>query len=165
MKVLTLYILAAVVMFSGCISSKRLRKDYVRNGYTFTSTISYDSTWDRILDYFQQTGTPVSSVDKASGIIVSNNFSFMKAYGYEKLFGNDRNALVILPRRKGHDPARINGTINVRLRTDQTVTAGIYNLTAESRNANPLDNNFRFYPDAASSGKFEKELEKFINRN
>jgi hypothetical protein len=164
MRFFMLFLLATIVVSSSCTSSRRLKKDYVRNGYTFTSPLSYDATWDKILDYFQQTGTPVSSIDKASGIIVANNISFMKAYGYEKVFSNDRNALVILPRRKGHDPAIINGTVNVRLRSDQTVTVGIYNLTAESRNINPMDNNFRFYPDVASSGKFEKDMEAFMNR-
>ena len=163
MRVFSLFALAALFIFSSCTSSRRLKKDYVRNGYTFTSPLSFDATWDKILDYFQQTGTPVSSIDKASGIIVANNISFMKAYGYEKVFSNDRNALVILPRRRGHDPAKINGTVNVRVRSDQTVTVGIYNITAESRNVNVLDNNFRFYPDAASSGKFEKDMEAFIS--
>ena len=163
MRISISFILLVLFLFQSCVSSKRLKRDYPRSGYTFTSKHGYDLTWDKILDYFQRTGTPVSNIDKASGVIVSNDVSFMKGYGYEKTFGRDKDAYVILPRRKGHDPAKITGTINVRLRSDNTITVGIYNLTAESRNASALDNQFRFYPDIASTGKFEKEMEAFIN--
>jgi hypothetical protein len=164
MKYLSLVLIAILLLAGSCASSKKLKKDYPRDGYTFTSRLPFDATWDKILDYFQRTGTPVSSIDKASGIIVSNDVSFMKSYGYEKSFSTDRDAYVVLPKRKGHAPGKINGTINVRLRSDQTVTVGIYNLTAESRNAVIGNDESRYYRDAASSGRFEKDMEAFINK-
>ena len=59
--------------------------------------------WSNIIDFFSQRGFSIKTIDKSSGIIVTDDYSLLSSYTYEKNGKiENANAYVILsPKYKG----------------------------------------------------------------
>lgn len=97
------FILSLTFILLSC-GSLKLRGTYPESGNYFIETsLSYDEVWDKIIDIFAQCGVPISNIDKTSGLIVSNNMSFINNYTRETRTGSMINpsAYVVIPTVRG----------------------------------------------------------------
>ncbi len=97
------YILFATMtlLLSSC-SSIKLVGTYPTNNHFAETDLSVEQVWTRVIDYFAMSGISIKLIDKASGLIVSEETSFVDYYTREE-DGKpiDPNAYVVIPTVRG----------------------------------------------------------------
>jgi hypothetical protein len=91
-------LISALVLQMSCTTMQPLMGTYSNKPYTFTTALSKDKFWDRLIDFFTTNGVTITTIDKQSGVIVSANYSFVRNYTNEDLKGNliDPKAWVVI---------------------------------------------------------------------
>ena len=157
---LTIYLLViAMLILPSCAKMDTVQQPVFKN--TVTTNLSYDEVWDKVVDFFAESGVNISTIEKASGIIVAsktpfNSFTFSKGGVWD-----NPNALILLssdaPNKNGWSRYLITGDWNVRVKTIEgqvSITINLYNLVCAIE---LLDGKIK-YCNAYSTGKFEGAL-------
>lgn len=86
----------------GSCAPLRLTGEYPDTHFSKETDLSYEEVWVRVIDYFAIAGIPISTIDKASGLIVSSKVSFVNNYTRE-VHGKPQNekAYVVIPTVRG----------------------------------------------------------------
>ncbi|MDN5479877.1 MAG: hypothetical protein L0G39_23360 [Chryseobacterium sp.] len=139
---------------------------------TVESKLSKEQVWDKLVDYMAVNGFNIKIIDKQSGLVVSEDYSFTNNQTHADKNGNiiNPNAYVIVRDVK---PAEyIMGQANIRIKDNSnggsTVNVNIVNLRAHSIRYiyngmyNPKKEVITYVP-VASSNVFEKYLTKKIS--
>lgn len=108
------------LLLSSCsIQVYPIRGEYNVIRYTET-TSSYDEVWDKVIDFFAINNVSISTIEKSSGIIVSNDFVIGKSYiSSEDKMGliENPNAWFVMPYgSKNTSPISLQCSINVRVK-------------------------------------------------
>lgn len=136
---------------------KSLQGGYL-NSHTTTTTTSYDEVWNNVIDYFAYTGITISTMEKASGLIVASKIAVPQT---KELNGKplDPNAFVVIPDVRNY-PKLATATFNVRVRDNGesvSITINMHDI-----NASYIKNNgFVIYQapiEGKSTGVFENGL-------
>lgn len=120
---------------------------------SYTSTASnvqtidrnYDAVWSKLVDFLANEGIAIKILDKESGLMVSEIYSFKNSYTRVGKEGNLENpaAYVVIGNLKGGfgnrlEPHRIDGNFNVRVKRvgeGQTeITVNLVNLISTYQN-------------------------------
>jgi hypothetical protein len=138
-----------------------------------------DTVWSRIIDVFASKGFSIKIIDKSSGLIVTEKYSFSNSYTNEKLEGTglfDPTKWVVVQAVMDNNtgnllsPEKITGEWNVRVKSlgedisKTSVTVNITNLTATvtmpqySKTAALITRDLQCY----STGVFEKTFAEMI---
>lgn len=72
------FILISFLTLSSCATFTKgtLNRDYSKNVSTFSSNLTLEESWSKLIDYFSERGIGIQTMDKASGLIVSKDYSF-----------------------------------------------------------------------------------------
>ena len=137
-----LFLIVLIVTFSSCAPLKLVGNYPIPNHFA-ESALSFDEVWSKVIDYFAITGTPITTIEKQSGIIVSSKMSFVNNYTREDKKGNLINpeGYVVIPTVRGRfgnilEPSSLitgNWTMvgdwNVRVKSEGEKTIINVNLT------------------------------------
>ena len=87
-----------ILLLSSCTTMQPLIGNYSNKPYTFSSILTKDNFWDKLIDFYTTNGVTITTIDKQSGVIVSAGFSFVRNYTNEDLKGNlvDPKAWVVI---------------------------------------------------------------------
>lgn len=163
-KILILFI----VLMCACSSTKITNN--APSSYTFTTTKPFEEVWSGVIDYVASKGVSIKNIDKASGIIITDEYSLINSYTYEDKKGQliNPNAYVVINRIKGGfgatlTPDFVTGNYNIRVKTldqETSVTVNLVNL----KGAVKVDKNMyggggrlKYYT-IKSTNVFEKQL-------
>lgn len=163
--------LVLICSMSSCFEATQIQGNYSANN-TFTSDRKIDSVWSSIIDLFSSKGISIKVIDKQSGLIVSENTSFMHQYTFEGKDGKleNENAWVVVERRGNGwgglvQPIKLTGDWNIRVKELNNKTLVTVNLTN-------IDASFYIGPTTYSSGVYRPlnckstgVFEKFIFDN
>ncbi len=154
------------VMWTSCLTVKT-PPNLVGNYPTVISVEtdkSYDEVWDNVIDYFAKTGIAISTIEKASGLIVSNKVSLKGAVTMEKdgvLL--DSCAYIVIPYEKNIVYLDATSDFNVRVKEHNgkvSISVNLPNIIAK-RTVKPVGFQMISYPqvvEAKSTGVFEQGL-------
>ena len=80
MKTIKNIFLCFVVLFTTSCESMvlktTLKKDYSKNVSSFSSNMSLDDVWSKLIYFFSEKGIGIQTLDNSSGLIVSQDYSF-----------------------------------------------------------------------------------------
>ena len=152
-----------------------LQKTYPDKSYEFSVSSPKDQVWTKLIDLLNTKGLAIKTIDKNSGVITTDNTSFINAYTWENKDGNliNPNALVICSKVRGPftfatslKPNSLTGqwTFLTQQKSDKTnVKISLANAAGEV-----VIENSRIYGSVTkethnlivkSTGVFEKEVE------
>lgn len=170
--------LCCIVLISSCGVGYRLKGSYPEPTATVETSLSFEDTWSRLIDYFAASGIPIATLDKSSGFIVSSQVSFVNNYTREKSDGSlvDPKAYVVIPTVRGGfgnilEPNAaitgnwvMSGTFNVRVRPTvdgkQSVTVNLLNLICTYSSGSFIGGTEKI--PIKSTGQFEQGLCNYI---
>lgn len=153
------------MVLSSCMTTKI---PHLVGNYTFTTSIetdkSFDEVWDKVIDYFAMNGIPISILEKASGLIVSNKVSLKNNVTMEK-DGKllDDKAFVVIPYAKNVVYINVTSDFNIRVKKQNgkvSISVNLPNMVAE-RTVKPTGFQIVSTPqeiEAKSTGVFESGL-------
>ena len=161
------------MMICSCGTLKLVGNYPSTENYYATTDASYDSVWDRVVDFFATSGVPITHIDKDSGLIISSKMSFLNSYTLERNgVPEDPNAFVVIPIVRGGfgnilEPRAVitgrwtmYGDFNVRITIcdggKTMINVNLLNLTCLYYGSSLLGNTTRV--PIASTGVFEKSL-------
>lgn len=163
-----------IFLLSGCASIKTtpIQGQYLETPLEITTSLSYDKTWERIIDMFAKEGISISTIDKSSGLIVAGKTRFSSRYISHESGGNliNPNAFVVISSCslvqgydfKDYEPELIEGDWNVRIKTVEQGTRVNINLVNLYAKPPTTLINGEIRPlcafDARSTGVFEKVI-------
>lgn len=160
-----LFSLLTVILMSSCGTTKltHLIGTYDINTSTETDK-TFDEVWDRVIDYFAVTGIPIVTLEKSSGLIVSNQVSLKEMVTMEEN-GKPKNgsAYIVIPYAKNTTFMDATSDFNVRVKERNgkvVVSVNLPNISAR-RTIKPKGLQMMSFPDlvqAKSTGVFEKGL-------
>lgn len=114
-----LFLLAlSCMVLSSCMTTKI---PHLVGNYTATTSIetdkSFDEVWGKVIDFFATSGIPISTLEKASGLIVSNKVALEGMTTTEKdgVILNP-NAYIVIPYVKGSTNLQVTSDFNVRVK-------------------------------------------------
>lgn len=164
-----LFLAFFIVMVSFSCRSTKITNN-APSSYTFTTAKPFEEVWSNIIDYVASKGVSIKNLDKASGIIITDDYSLINSYTYEDKKGAliDTNAYVVINRIKGAfgatlRPEFVTGNYNIRVKSlDQktSITVNLVNL----KGAVTVDKNmyggggYLKYYAIKSTNVFEKQL-------
>lgn len=168
-----------LLLFIGChLRTAPLKGVYQEKTYDFVTSDSKEKVWNKLLDFFTTEGLIIKTIDKPSGLIVTDVTSFLHSYTQEAKNGSliDPNAQVVCSRAKGSltlavqkKPDVITGQWIVRVKeeTDKTVVSvKLANIDGrivlQDSTANRVVPEANFYLTVKSTGVFEKAIETFL---
>jgi hypothetical protein len=167
MKKMSFIIATAIFLIISC--SPKLVTN-APSSYTIETNKSFEQIWSDVIDFMTSKGTSIKIIDKASGIIVTDEYSFIGSFTYEDKSGNLRNpnAYVVLSKLIGAFGHLINpdyATCNFNVRVKQlpngtSVTINLVNLKAAvvlGRDMYGRGSHWKYY-SVRSTKVFEKEL-------
>lgn len=136
------------------------------------SNLSKEKVWEKLVDYMATKGFNIKIIDKQSGLVVSEDYSFSNNQTHADKNGNllDSSAYVIV--RDGKPAENILGQANIRIKDGinggSIINVNIVNLRASSVRYvyNGMYNSKKeviTYAPVASSQVFEKFLAKKIS--
>lgn len=158
------YVLLCAVL-SSCMTTKNT---HLVGNYSVSTTAetdkSYDEVWNKVIDYFAVNGIPISTLEKASGLIVSNKVSLSDNVTMEK-DGKllDKRAFVVIPYAKNVVYVNVTSDFNVRVKEQNgkvSISVNLPNIYAE-RTIKPTFFQMVSTPEkveAKSTGVFENGL-------
>lgn len=162
-----LLVLVFSLVFSSCVSHNYLAGSYSSKQYV-ESKKTYDEVWNNVIDFFALSGISIQTIDKASGLIVADNVSFIDSYTREKDgVPIDKSAFVVISTVKdsfGHiyEPSTskqkfwdISGSFSVRVKND-----GVTKIYVNVNNLRCVfdPGKLNLIIPIQSTGVFEKEL-------
>lgn len=155
------FVLMSFVYLSlcSCTSVKTLQGNYA-NSYSITTATSYDKVWDNVIDYFASNGISISTMEKASGLIVANRIVVPQTI--EKNGKPlDSSAFIVIPNVNKY-PSTATASFNVRVKNNGdsvTITVNVYNIESTRIIAQIYYNSPITEPiEGKSTGVFEKGL-------
>lgn len=166
MKKLLLVLLSGL-MLSSCMTMKSTPSHLV-GVYNVTTSIEtdqkFDDVWNKVIDYFATNGIAIATLEKASGLIVSNKVQLRDAVTVEQ-DGKplDKNAYIVIPYAKNIIYKNVTSDFNVRVREVEgkvVITVNLPNIEAE-RTIKPTGFVMVSAPEqveAKSTGVFENGL-------
>src|ERR1039457_1882413 len=91
-------LISIIILQISCTTFLPLKGNYSNNPYTFTTTLSKDKFWDKLINFYTINGVTITTIDKGSGVIVSAGYSFVRNFTNEDLKGNliDPKAWVVI---------------------------------------------------------------------
>lgn len=168
-----LFLLTVFFCLYSCSSTKVVTN--APSSYTIQSNKNFEQTWTDVIDYVSRVGTSIRTIDKASGLIITDEYSFTKSYTYETKDGQlqDNSAYVVLNKKKGSfgvtiKPDFITGNFNIRVKptsNGSSITVNLVNLKAATtvgKNMYGGGGHLEYYT-VKSTNVFEKELAKVLN--
>lgn len=149
-----------IVWCCSCSSSLYLTGEYNTQHYSTETSRTVGEVWNNIVDWFFETQTPISLIDKDSGIITSGKISLRGSHTYE-MEGKPDNVskFIVLPSGASfYSDARISGRVMARVKSDNgktkiSVFLGDIECTVGQS-----------YIEAKSTGVFEQNWLKYISR-
>lgn len=133
-------------------------------GHTATTSKTKDEVWDKLIDIVAETGMKIKTIDKSSGLLISEDYSFKGSITREDLDGKVANpdAWVICSSHyyKGSGytwPNQVVGNLNVRVKEttgDTQISIHIVNLVGTLEGVPAPSVKY----EVASTGVFEKKL-------
>jgi hypothetical protein len=161
-------VLSLIVTLFGCSPTKLVTN--APSTYTTETKKSFEEVWTNVIDYVTGKGTAIKTFDKASGIIVTDEYSFRNSYTFEDKSGNlkDPGAYVVLNTIKGGfgntiKPEYVTGNYNIRVKQLQngtSITVNLVNLKGAvlaGKNMYGGGGHWVYYK-IKSTNVFEKEL-------
>ena len=153
-------------MLTSCRTVESLSfKGYYPIQITVETDKKYDEVWDKVIDYFAVCGVPITTLEKASGLIVSKTISFKGFVTAEDEQGKLQNldAFIVIPYAK--DIVYMNAAFdfNVRIKKQESkvvISVNLHNIQAEIT-TKPKGLKMISYPlpvEGKSTGIFEKGL-------
>ncbi|WP_288531763.1 hypothetical protein [uncultured Bacteroides sp.] len=162
-----LLMLLPFLLLSSCMTMKSTPSHLV-GVYNVTTSIKtdnpFDEVWNKVIDYFATNGIPIATLEKASGLIVSNKVQLKDAVTIEQ-DGKplDKNAYIVIPYAKNIIYKNVTSDFNVRVREVDgkvVITVNLPNIVAE-RTIKPTGFTMISVPEnveAKSTGVFEAGL-------
>lgn len=136
------------------------------------SKLSKEAVWEKLVDYMATNGFNVKIIDKQSGLVVSEDYSFVNNQTHEGKDGKIINPDAYVIVRDGKKADYISGQANIRVKDNPNggsiINVNLVNLTAKSVNYsyggmyNPKRETITYHP-IASSQVFENNLAKKIS--
>ena len=128
-----------------------------------------DRTWPAIVQFFADTRIPISTIDKASGIVASKDFALTGDIAQRFLdcgtTKDGKAAVTGIDQFIAKGLARASGDFNVFVRPSGDSTAVRVNVGYRVESMNPMAYN-RFTPvNCVTSGAFERDLVEYIRKN
>jgi len=127
------------------------------------SQLSKDEVWSKLVDIFAKEGYEIKIIDKSSGLITTEEYSFISNYTTENKKGIQKNpnAYIVVQKKGWSGPQNVLGKWNVRVKDNteggSLINVNIVNLKAYSISKYGYENYL-----VATNHIFEKELaEKF----
>lgn len=170
MRQLLLLSLLLPFVFACSVQRIPLRDKYLDGPYTVTTEKSYDKCWDSAIDFFSQLGIPIKTIEKASGIIVSENMNLKSQSNVEDQktgrIINDKAWIGVGVIKDGMailTPSRVTGEWNVRVKESdgkRVVSVNLVNIQAALYSNGYISQTF----EAKSTGVFEKSVVDWIIR-
>lgn len=106
-----------------------VRRSYPKKPFMAYTDKSVDEVWSKVIDIFATKGITIKIIDKASGLIVTEDYSFLKSYTFETVSGKpvNPNAMVVCSRilnglGEPMIPEKITGSWNVRVKPENGKT-------------------------------------------
>jgi hypothetical protein len=99
------------------------------------SQLNKEQVWSNLVDYLALSGATIKIIDKSSGLITTEDYSFMNSWTWENKKGvvENPNQYVVVKRGGGY-PTTITGQWNVRIKDNPlggtTTNVNIVNLKA-----------------------------------
>ncbi|HTB08084.1 MAG TPA: hypothetical protein VK806_14130 [Bacteroidia bacterium] len=85
-------IFSLILLQTGCTSIVPLKATYPPS-YTYTTNLSKDKFWDKVITMLDTNGIVIKAIDKASGVIVSERYNFISRFTNE-----DGNGKLVNPK-------------------------------------------------------------------
>ena len=156
-KIIILLVILATL--SSCAST-RLLGEYPSQAYSATTSKSAEEVWNNIIDWFFSTKTPISLIDKASGIITSSKIS-LRASTTDEFNSAPRykSKYVVVP--EGIDPYHmfISGRVMARVKSEGDKTK--VSVFLSDLECIPQMGEIRYF-EVKSIGTFEYQFVKYI---
>lgn len=160
----------------GCnFKTTPLKGVYQDKTYNFVTSDSKEKVWNKLLDFFTTEGLVIKTIDKTSGLIVTDITSFLNSYTREAKDGSliDSNAKVVYSKVRGqltfaltNKPDVITGQWIVRVKEQaDTTIVGIKLANIDGRIVLQDSSANRIVPEAnyklivKSTGVFEKAVQ------
>jgi hypothetical protein len=161
----TSLLFSTTLFLASCNSSAPLRGNYPAS-YTYTVPVSKDKVWDKLVSFFTANAIPIKTIDKASGILVSDTFDFSNSYTREDSLGHlaNPNAFIVINFKCGTPGFKpgFTGIINVQV----TDNGGTANMTVTINNINTNATQFINAQKVSmhSTGVLEKQIDDFVSK-
>lgn len=166
MKNLTFILLSASVILSSCFGTQKLKGSYGNKPYVISSDKPAEEVWSNIIDFFSQNGISIQTIDKSSGLIVSNDNDFKDAVTFEKKDGTLEHPKdwVVVERKEIWGNAvmpTVTGRWNIRIKSSPDKKTSI-NVNLTSIKASYYSTGNKYAPamnvplEARSTGVFEQ---------
>ncbi len=127
------------------------------------STLSKEAVWEKLVDHMAVVGTTIKLIDKASGLIVTDDYSFINSWTYENKKGVQKNpsAFVAIKKRGGRAPQTITGQWNARVKDKpgggSIININLVNLKAYRVDVSKYGSSYTNY-SVGSNQVFEKAM-------
>lgn len=165
-----------LLLFIGCnFKTRPLKGVYQDKTYEFVTADSKEKVWNKLLDFFTAEGLIIKTIDKTSGLIVTDITSFLHSYTREAKDGSliDSNAKVVYSKVRApltfaltNKPDVITGQWIVRVKEEANKTmVGVKLANIDGRIVLKDSSANRIVPEAnynltvKSTGVFEKAVE------
>ena len=113
------WVIVTITLFlSSCAATCCIRGHYNPINNT-TTKLDYDRVWDKVIDFFAESGIPIGVLDKSSGLITATSVEFgNKVVGVENREGyiSNSQAWFVVPYNMNAVAGRAKCSFNVRLR-------------------------------------------------
>ena len=170
-----------MLLITSCFTVKEasLTKDYSKNVSSYESNLTVDQLWSKVIDYFSETGVGIQTLDKSSGIIISQDYNFIIKFTVE----NDKGELIdstawavcnctTIKDQNGKTtalpPTTSLGNFNVRIKEEggkSKISINLLNFrfTRTYSGLYGMQSTSTF--QAYSTGVFEKSVMNYIDKN
>lgn len=134
-----LIFIAVLLIPSYCFSqgSYRFKWNHPDINFKVTSNVGYDTLWGNIIDFFSEKGIPIKTMDKSSGLIISEKMSFLNSYTIEpkKEGPIDSSAFIVVAFAKHTPPTELTGEWNIHIRKEGNkviISVNLVNIKAQN---------------------------------
>ena len=155
-------------LLASCSPLRPLKGSYYgsERPFTISTTKSIDEVWSKVIDLFATKGLSIKIIDKASGLITSESFSFIGKNTNETETGTltDPSAWIVC---SVPNPGQVDGSWNVRIKKDEigktVININITNLVAKTvlTQTAYVKGSTVLY-EAKSTGNFERLISDLI---
>ncbi|MBA4848754.1 hypothetical protein [Emticicia sp. BO119] len=138
-----------------------LKGNYQTTAYIDSSSKTFDEVWSKVVDVLSENGISIKIIDKTSGIITSENHSFINVFTLEKDGApKDPNAWIVVRDEGMGRIQTVSGNFNIRIKTvnDKTVIS----IKLNNIEALKFGGGMRVPFPAQSTGVFEKKIAELV---
>jgi hypothetical protein len=162
-----------IILLSSCLPRVRpVKNDYLDPPFQATSTSSKDVVWNKIVDFFSDKRLPIKSIDKSSGLIISEKAVFSTTIEDKDGKLVNKSAWVVVPavynpntkKLESYYTGKVLGEWSIRIKESvkgTVVSVNLVNLkrqfTAYKMGLQEVDASF-----AKSTGVFEKQIADLV---